>query len=332
MEKARERRHRDRRDERRARDPLGLSARLDVNRAHAPVDPLQRARRRRGQDAPAGAANLRRQPLREHPEAAAGIVEERRVDVLGALLELQQTQHQLGGAGGRDAGAGEVHRELARVAPHLPGQRLEHQLVHPAPEALEDVLLVGGGIAPADQAAEQRGRVTEPEAGGPDRPQQGQQVAEAQRVVQVAPEQPDAVPLLVLDQVVAKQAADLVEDPRHDRVELVRAVIEGEAVALEAAAQTAQRGRLLHHRHRPAVLGEVTSDGEARDTAAEDDDGLTGRGGLVQALPRLHCFLATTSVWPIQYRRGMRSRPTKRTLPVARPPRGPRYGAARCAT
>src|SRR5207253_3002432 len=116
----------------------------------------------------------------------------------------------------------EVHRQLARVSPHLPRQRLEDQLVHTAPEALEYVVLVGGGVAPAGDAAEQGRGVAEGEARGPDRPQQRQQVAQAQRVIEVTAEEADAVPLLVLDEVVAEQAADLVEDPGYDRVELVR--------------------------------------------------------------------------------------------------------------
>ena len=59
---------------------------------------------------------------------------------------------------------------------------------------------------------------------------------------QAMAEQPDAVALGVLDEAIPEQGADLVEDPGHDGVQLVRSVIERESVALEAAAQAAEDG------------------------------------------------------------------------------------------
>ena len=65
------------------------------------------------------------------------------------------------------------------IAPHLPGQRLEDELVHAAAEALEDVVLVGLRLAPPDDAARDRARVAKPEPRRAHGPQQRQQVAEA---------------------------------------------------------------------------------------------------------------------------------------------------------
>jgi hypothetical protein len=92
----------------------------------------------------------------------------------------------------------------------------------------------------------------------------------------------------VLDQAVAQQRPDLVEDPGHLGVQLVGAVVQREAVALEAPAQTAQDRGFLHERDRPASAAQVIGGRQARHPAAQDDHG------------RLHDLRATTIVWPTQ--------------------------------
>ena len=75
----------------------------------------------------------------------------------------------------------------------------------------------------------------------------------------------------MLDEPVAEDRPDLVEDAGDDRVELVGAVVEGEAVALEARAEAADHGRALHHRDRPSPAREVIRGGEAGHSSAQDD-------------------------------------------------------------
>ena len=117
----------------------------------------------------------------------------------------------------------------------------------------------------------------------------------------------------MLDEAIAEQGPDLVEDPGHDGVELVRPVVEGEAVALEAGAEPAHNWPALDHRHRPARPGEVVPGGEPGHSPAENDDGALA-----------HAFLDTTMVWPTQYASGALSSPSRRMGPRTIPASGPR--------
>ena len=69
----------------------------------------------------------------------------------------------------------------------------------------------------------------------------------------------------------------------------MRSVVEGEAVALEAAAEPPHDRPALDHRHRPAAARQVVPGGEPRHSPAENDDGALA-----------HAFLETTIVWPTQ--------------------------------
>ena len=228
--------HRYRRHERVALEPFAPPFRLDLDRAHGPVLPLQLDGRGAGQDAAAARLDAPREAIRKGSESAAWIVEERRVVLLRRLLEPQQAQQRVTGPGAGNTRPCEVHRDLTGISPHLPGERLEDQLVNASTEPLQDVLLVRAGFPAPEQPRTQGARVAQTQPHRANRSQERQQVAQPHRVVEEAIEEPDPVELLVLDQLIPEEPADLLQDPGNHRVQLVGAVVQGEAIALEAGA------------------------------------------------------------------------------------------------
>ena len=75
--------------------------------------------------------------------------------------------------------------------------------------------------------------------------------------------------------------------PGHHGVELVRPVVQREAVALEAAAQAAHHRCPLHDGDRPAAAREVVAGGEAGHSPAEDDDGAAAHADFLRDDHRL---------------------------------------------
>ena len=158
-----------------------------------------------------------------------------------------------------------------RVAPNFPRERLEHELVDRTAEATDDVVLVGNRRLSVDDARRHRHRIVEAHLHGAHRAEKRQQVPEAQGVIEVATEKTNPVPLLMLDELVAHDRPQLVQHTRHHRVHLVRPMIEGEPMTLEARAQTSGVRRSFHDGDPMSVTRKIVGGSEPGDTATEDD-------------------------------------------------------------